>query len=616
MSDHATSFNHRLEHLFHHLTHRLPGQAPIRDFVHHNTLHGYQHLPFEEALRQVRKETGIYGFLPLEQSRALYQKGRIIPEALREEIFSRTELLAEEHLAFLDDGPLKQADIYATALIHDLSPLKPDQLAWQIHELRAGETFQADVPPTIRHRLLHSADAVEEVAIAQLWSACHHLLPPPPHPLISHEPLEDVLWQGQPRHEARRTMERLFQQVGREITLGGLVQRLTGHAPLEEGKTNLQSHLASFLDHGLAAWHHPARKQGFYAAWRQAALHDLAFLPEEMPTWREEITSFPEDAVATLQEALRRSGVAEELWISYLEALALELPGWSGMVLWRHHHEGYAGLPRVHFADYLAVRLLLERLHLHRICHHLWQEEPRLDILYNHFRHREAEFMVRHTLFNESLPESLATPCQAMVARAEETTVDELLWTQLAYGIWRYRQGMRAEGLSNDWVCHRIWPLFRLAQHLGLSARELHRLREEPLQKILACLDRLDDETMGMIWLQAYERTYRQSIFNAIRHGGQKEQTSKRPSLQAVFCMDDREEGFRRHLEEIAPSVETFGAAGFFGVPIYWRGLDDEKEVALCPIVVTPRHAIHEIPKEDQQDRYQQHRKRRRTRLN
>ncbi len=61
-----------------------------------------------------------------------------------------------------------------------------------------------------------------------------------------------------------------------------------------------------------------------------------------------------------------------------------------------------------------------------------------------------------------------------------------------------------------------------------------------------------------------------------------------------MFCIDDREEGTRRHLEEVAPLVETFGAAGFFGVPMLWQGIDDEREVALCPVVVRPAHRIAE----------------------
>lgn len=69
--------------LIHDLKHYLPAQAPLKDFIHHNSLHAFQHQPFYEALKDASDTFGYRTFLSLAEYRERYKAGRIHPGILK-----------------------------------------------------------------------------------------------------------------------------------------------------------------------------------------------------------------------------------------------------------------------------------------------------------------------------------------------------------------------------------------------------------------------------------------------------------------------------------------------------------------------------------------------------
>ena len=65
------------EEVLHDLKHYLPAQAPLKDFIHHNTLHAFQHLKFFKALQLASEIFGYKVSLSLDEYRSLFQKGKI-----------------------------------------------------------------------------------------------------------------------------------------------------------------------------------------------------------------------------------------------------------------------------------------------------------------------------------------------------------------------------------------------------------------------------------------------------------------------------------------------------------------------------------------------------------
>jgi uncharacterized protein YbcC (UPF0753/DUF2309 family) len=72
-------------HLIHELKHYLPSQTPLKDFIHHNSLHAFQGEKFYDAIFKASEIFGFQATLALEDFRKLYEIGRI-----NEQILDRT----------------------------------------------------------------------------------------------------------------------------------------------------------------------------------------------------------------------------------------------------------------------------------------------------------------------------------------------------------------------------------------------------------------------------------------------------------------------------------------------------------------------------------------------
>ncbi|MEO5995969.1 MAG: DUF2309 domain-containing protein [Chitinophagaceae bacterium] len=85
------------KHVLHELKHYLPSQTPLKDFIHHNSLHAFQHLTFYDAIFKASKIFGYQVTLQLTEFRELYNIGRIKNEVL-ERIISEKKSAAHLEL--------------------------------------------------------------------------------------------------------------------------------------------------------------------------------------------------------------------------------------------------------------------------------------------------------------------------------------------------------------------------------------------------------------------------------------------------------------------------------------------------------------------------------------
>ncbi|MBX3467766.1 MAG: DUF2309 family protein [Planctomycetes bacterium] len=526
----------------------LPAQGPIDTFVHHNTLHAFEHLPFEAAVREARDLLGGEPYLPEARYREALARGRIREADLEVELdlleASAPDLPVEGRalrrallLRPTDDagGPGLAWLLADGGLARRLSPAASDEArARLVAATRAWLAPLAGDPRALGEALTGEVDPAR--AEARLRDAIGFTLDEAPA-CLWRDP-EGLATQALAAACARRTGCAVVPPEPEPVRHRDRLLRLTGEDTDDLTHAALIRWVSAFLDQGVAYWPMPLRERGLLGAFVALAGRGPAF---EAPALRGLGADLAEvaghAAAAVVERVLVALGVPEAAWDVYVERTLLALPGWGGMVAVLEADPGLAPTTPVpaRLIDLLAVRLLIERRVLLDVARRHLGPAARLDAL-------------------PPAPPPAADPGRVA---------------------WRLRQ-----------ACELV----------GAAAPAVLRWSDAEVAALLAEVAAFGPLERRALWHRAYERAHREQVLAAL--AANRGRAPARPApLQVVTCLDERNEALRRHLEEAGGArVETLGAAGFFGLAIAFRGLDDARPAALCPVVARPTHEVEERP--------------------
>ncbi|HYH65981.1 MAG TPA: putative inorganic carbon transporter subunit DabA, partial [Urbifossiella sp.] len=563
----------RLRAVVGHAAHLLPAQGPITVFIHHNTLHAFEDLPFDEAVRRGAAAFGCQPYLSESKFRDALGRGRIRFPDLR---------------AVLDDDLGERANdvvpprnsrvgLRLAMLQHPLPTGSADELRWYLEETNALRTVR---PGTSAAERAHLIAETRRWVMRDLraWDGAAWAVPgwvpalfarfrdagietwdPATWEAFSLEALWGVCLDGVAKVPARSP------DPDRLVRHRDLLLRVAGVDTDQWVNAVMIRFCAAYLDQGVSHWLLPDRERGFLPAfcsvYRGAAGPPdrwFAGVRAELARLADAGTG-PLDSLAASLAAL---GVGEDEWGEYLSATLLALRGWCGMI-----HEAEERPDRFAFpaaADsligFLAVRLLLDRF--------------------------AAAHAAREELGYTGPLSGLRDDLRARLAPPTPPTAEA-----------------------------RALPVFLLAQTLGWTPDELHHLTPADWAALVGEIEAFDSVERRRVFHLAYERRFREQTLDALclkDEGGRMKDEEKsgadpdssfilppssvRPRFQVITCIDEREESFRRHLEEVAPDCETIGTAGFFAVVMYYRGVAEAHYAPLCPVVVHPKHWVEERP--------------------
>jgi len=399
------------------------------------------------------------------------------------------------------------------------------------------------------------------------------------------------------RNEATYTTQTYASQ---EIEHDDLVDRLLdttlNHCPLYESLDNLFDtgigeeldelvikSCLDFFDEGQSVWEMPERDKGFFTAWRDVARCNARLFLRGRHI--HETLAVDDDPEGIIVYVMERLNIPKDHWITCFRRELARLHGWAGFIRWRsnarHYHRGrsYPG----DLVDFLAIRLTLALA----LIRERGQDgiPDSAEHLEKFIRQNPMEAYLRQELYGKTILPTWAQRVEATLLAGDRNRIEKVFHA--------YVQEKRVRDAEKQ-----AKSLRRLAEHTA-EGKALENISSTELAQLLELL-REFEQREGMIWLEAMEATAMNQLLNGINNSVPAP-NGKRPFAQALFCIDTRSERLRRHLESVG-DYQTFGIAGFFGVPVSFMELGKGNEVHLCPVLLTPKNLVMEMSVSDIKD--------------
>ena len=338
-----------------------------------------------------------------------------------------------------------------------------------------------------------------------------------------------------------------------------------------------------FFDEGQSVWSMPGRKRGFFKAWREVANRNIRLYLRGMHI--KDILAVDDSPEGVIAHVMNALGIPEDRWVHYFTRELAQLHGWTGFIRWRWNTKNYYW-SKTHPADLIdlvAIRLTFALA--------LLSERGRKNYattthdIEDAIENRTMETYLRYELFGRTILPAMAKRVEQALARGKTSHIERVFREYIAF-----KRDHEATTQA-DRLVKLASKVNQLEVLQSLSSDEFDRLVED-LRMFELC--------EGMFWLRAMEARAIDSLLAGINVTPPVVR-EKRPFVQAMFCIDTRSERIRRHLESVG-DYQTYGIAGFFGVPMSFMGLGKGSEMHLCPVLLTPKNLVLEMTVADAED--------------